>query len=143
MKLNSPMMFSSRGFILQSATLPATLRLSPSRRPFASRPADMKESDAFINPAITVILRMGAGGHGVPPLGSPDDLMTQNDTALHIALKYDKLEAFKFLVGWLVKDRSYWSKILNQKNVESITILHIVVSKNQTPGVNEASSLFF
>ncbi|KAJ7947453.1 BAG-associated GRAM protein 1 [Quillaja saponaria] len=27
---------------------------------------------AFINPAITIILRMGAGGHGVPPLGSPD-----------------------------------------------------------------------
>ena len=27
---------------------------------------------ALINPAITIILRMGAGGHGVPPLGSPD-----------------------------------------------------------------------
>lgn len=27
---------------------------------------------AFINPAVTIILRMGAGGHGVPPLGSPD-----------------------------------------------------------------------
>ncbi|KAL0012375.1 hypothetical protein SO802_007483 [Lithocarpus litseifolius] len=27
---------------------------------------------AFINPAITIILHMGAGGHGVPPLGSPD-----------------------------------------------------------------------
>ncbi|XP_016903298.2 BAG-associated GRAM protein 1-like isoform X2 [Cucumis melo] len=27
---------------------------------------------AFINPAVTIILRMGVGGHGVPPLGSPD-----------------------------------------------------------------------
>ncbi|KAL9431948.1 hypothetical protein AB3S75_027036 [Citrus x aurantiifolia] len=31
-----------------------------------------RSQHAFINPAITVILRMGAGGHGVPPLGSPD-----------------------------------------------------------------------
>ncbi|XP_038984150.1 BAG-associated GRAM protein 1-like isoform X2 [Phoenix dactylifera] len=34
---------------------------------------EMRRSQhAFINPAITIILRMGAGGHGVPPLGSPD-----------------------------------------------------------------------
>ncbi|KAK6146358.1 hypothetical protein DH2020_020227 [Rehmannia glutinosa] len=31
-----------------------------------------KSQHAFINPAITIILRMGAGGHGVPPLGNPD-----------------------------------------------------------------------
>ncbi|KAL9437181.1 hypothetical protein AB3S75_023097 [Citrus x aurantiifolia] len=31
-----------------------------------------RSQHAFINPAITIILRMGAGGHGVPPLGSPD-----------------------------------------------------------------------
>ncbi|KAK0608024.1 hypothetical protein LWI29_024289 [Acer saccharum] len=31
-----------------------------------------KSQHAFINPSITIILRMGAGGHGVPPLGSPD-----------------------------------------------------------------------
>ncbi|MBA0696163.1 hypothetical protein Goari_002744, partial [Gossypium aridum] len=31
-----------------------------------------KSQHAFINPAITIILRMGAGGHGVPPLGSSD-----------------------------------------------------------------------
>lgn len=31
-----------------------------------------RSQHAFINPAITLILRMGAGGHGVPPLGSPD-----------------------------------------------------------------------
>lgn len=31
-----------------------------------------RSQHAFINPAVTIILRMGAGGHGVPPLGSPD-----------------------------------------------------------------------
>lgn len=31
-----------------------------------------RSQHAVINPAITIILRMGAGGHGVPPLGSPD-----------------------------------------------------------------------
>ncbi|KAG1328271.1 putative BAG-associated GRAM protein 1-like [Cocos nucifera] len=31
-----------------------------------------RSQHAFINPAITIILRTGAGGHGVPPLGSPD-----------------------------------------------------------------------
>ena len=38
-------------------------------------------------------------------LNSIIDLTTRNEAALHIALKYDKLEAFKFLVGWLVKNR--------------------------------------
>ena len=38
-------------------------------------------------------------------LDSIIDLTTRNEAALHIALKYDKLEAFKFLVGWLVKNR--------------------------------------
>ncbi|KAM7464885.1 hypothetical protein LguiB_012447 [Lonicera macranthoides] len=31
-----------------------------------------RSQHAFINPAITIILRMGAGGLGVPPLGTPD-----------------------------------------------------------------------
>ncbi|KAF3636373.1 putative 2-isopropylmalate synthase A-like [Capsicum annuum] len=31
-----------------------------------------RSQHAFINPAITIILRTGAGGHGVPPLGNPD-----------------------------------------------------------------------
>lgn len=31
-----------------------------------------RSQHAFINPAITIILRVGAGGHGVPPLGTPD-----------------------------------------------------------------------
>ena len=31
-----------------------------------------KSLHALINPAITIILRAGSGGHGVPPLSSPD-----------------------------------------------------------------------
>ncbi|KAJ4843732.1 hypothetical protein Tsubulata_031476 [Turnera subulata] len=42
-------------------------------RPFFSLFMQIRRSQhAFINPSITIILRMGAGGHGVPPLGSPD-----------------------------------------------------------------------
>ncbi|KAK7857219.1 ankyrin repeat-containing protein bda1 [Quercus suber] len=42
------------------------------------------------------------------------DVMVRNETALHIALKYDNLEAFKFLMGWL--ERNY-SKNFNEKVV--------------------------
>jgi hypothetical protein len=31
-----------------------------------------RSQHAVINPAITIFLRMGAGGFGVPPLGCPD-----------------------------------------------------------------------
>lgn len=31
-----------------------------------------KSQHAFINPSITIILKAGSGGHGVPPLSSPD-----------------------------------------------------------------------
>ena len=65
------------------------------------------------------------------------DVTIQNETALHIALKYNKLETFKLLVGWL---GSNWSKkasfyeraILNWKDDEGNTVLHIAVSKNET-----------
>ncbi|XP_028205484.1 BAG-associated GRAM protein 1-like isoform X1 [Glycine soja] len=40
--------------------------------PFEDIDEIRRSQHAFINPAITIILRMGAGGHGVPPLGSPD-----------------------------------------------------------------------
>ncbi|KAK8332863.1 hypothetical protein V6Z12_A10G166600 [Gossypium hirsutum] len=40
--------------------------------PFGDVDEVRKSQHAFINPAITIILRMGAGGHGVPPLGSSD-----------------------------------------------------------------------
>ena len=70
------------------------------------------------------------------------DVTVQNETVLHIALKYDNLEAFKFLMGWLErnysKNASFNEKVvLNWKDNEGNTVLHIAVSKNQT----QASSL--
>ncbi len=71
------------------------------------------------------------------------DVTIRNETALHIALKRDNVEAFKVLVEWLVsncsKNASFYERtILNWKDEEGNTILHIAVSKNQT----QASSLF-
>lgn len=40
--------------------------------PFGDIHEIKRSQHAFINPAITIVLRMGCGGHGVPPLGSPD-----------------------------------------------------------------------
>ncbi|KAF5733930.1 hypothetical protein HS088_TW16G00371 [Tripterygium wilfordii] len=40
--------------------------------PFGDIDEIRRSQHAFINPAITIILQMGSGGHGVPPLGSPD-----------------------------------------------------------------------
>ncbi|KAJ0972265.1 hypothetical protein J5N97_020224 [Dioscorea zingiberensis] len=40
--------------------------------PFGDVDEIKRSQHAFINPSITIILRMGSGGHGVPPLGSPD-----------------------------------------------------------------------
>ena len=67
------------------------------------------------------------------------DVTTGNETALHTALKNTNLEAFKFLVGWLLRKWPNWRKILNQKDVEGNSILHIAVSRNQT----KARSLSF
>ncbi len=70
------------------------------------------------------------------------DETIRKETALHIALKHDNLEAFKFLVGWLKRSwfknaASYEREVLNAWDQEGNTVLHIAVSKNQT----EASSL--
>ncbi|KAK6930474.1 GRAM domain, partial [Dillenia turbinata] len=40
--------------------------------PFGDIDEIKRSQHAFINPAITIILRMGAGGHGIPPLGNTD-----------------------------------------------------------------------
>ena len=60
------------------------------------------------------------------------DMTTRNETALHVALKNNNLEAFKFLVGWLLRKWPDWRKILEQKDVEGNTVLHIAISRNQT-----------
>ena len=75
---------------------------------------------------------------------SIEDVTIQNKTALHIALKFNNLEAFKLLVGWLRRNRSknamFWErKVLNWKDEEGNTILHVAVSKNQP----KASSLHY
>ena len=68
----------------------------------------------------------------------------RDETALHITLKNDQLEAFKFLVGWLGRNffknsSSNVKAILDQKDDEGNTVLHITVSKNPT----QVSSLSF
>ena len=71
-----------------------------------------------------------------------EDVAVQDEMALHIFLKNDQLEAFKFLVGWLgryfFKNASLnVKKVLDQKDNKGNTVLHITVSKNET----QASSL--
>ena len=68
----------------------------------------------------------------------------RDETALHITLKNDQLGAFKFLVGWLGRNffknsSSNVKAILDQKDDEGNTVLHITVSKNPT----QVSSLSF
>uniref|UniRef100_A0A7N2QX56 PGG domain-containing protein n=1 Tax=Quercus lobata TaxID=97700 RepID=A0A7N2QX56_QUELO len=72
---------------------------------------------------------------------SIEDVTIRNETALHIALKFNNLEAFKLLVGWLRQNRSknamFWErKVLNWKDDEGNTVLHVAVSKNQPKAVS-------
>ena len=65
------------------------------------------------------------------------DVTKRNETVLHIALKYNKLEAFKFFVKQLglnvyKNDELHQRFVLNKKDNEGNTMLHIAVSKNQT-----------
>nr|POF21025.1 ankyrin repeat-containing protein bda1 [Quercus suber] len=81
-------------------------------------------------------------------LDSITDVTVRDETALHIALKNDQLEAFKFLVGWLGRNfcknsssifkhsSSNVKAVLDQKDDEGNTVLHITVSKNQTQVVS-------
>ena len=67
---------------------------------------------------------------------SIEAVTSRNETALHIALKHNRVEAFKRLERWLRKKRStnekFWhSKILNREDEEGNTVLHIAVLKNQ------------
>lgn len=65
--------------------------------PFEDIDEIKRSQHALINPAITIILRMGTGGHGAPPLGSRDGRLrykfasfwnrNQADRALQRALK--------------------------------------------------------
>ena len=70
------------------------------------------------------------------------DVTVWNEIALHIALKNDMLEVFEFLVTWLgviiyKNAKLYQRTVLNWKDNDGNTVLHIAVAKNQT----QASSL--
>ncbi|KAG2680073.1 hypothetical protein I3760_11G081300 [Carya illinoinensis] len=60
---------------------------------------------------------------------------TQRETALHIALKHNRFDAFEYLVGWLrralFRHADSWErKLLNWGDDEGNTMLHIAVSRN-------------
>ncbi|XP_050211892.1 ankyrin repeat-containing protein BDA1-like [Mercurialis annua] len=67
---------------------------------------------------------------------SVEDVNVRNETALHIALRYEMFEAFEFLVGRLQlsyhEEACYLEKkILNWIDAEGNTILHIATFKKQ------------
>ena len=75
---------------------------------------------------------------------SIEDETIQNQTALHIALENNNLDAFKCLVRWLRKNKSENAReILNRRNEEGNTVLHVAVSKNQTEASSLLSSIIY
>ncbi|KAK7817133.1 ankyrin repeat-containing protein bda1 [Quercus suber] len=70
------------------------------------------------------------------------DVTRRNEMVLHIALKYNRLGAFKFFVKQLglnvYKNAELHQRfVLNKKDNEGNTVLHIAVSKNQTEAVRQ------
>jgi len=62
---------------------------------------------------------------------SVKDLTARGETALHFAVK-DGFEAFEFLLRWLSTNTVELQTIVNQKDVECNTILHIAATNNDT-----------
>ncbi|KAL9438120.1 hypothetical protein AB3S75_023896 [Citrus x aurantiifolia] len=69
---------------------------------------------------------------------SLEDVTNKGETALHIALENDKVEAFQVLTrrplsvfGLKEADQCSNKRILNSKNRDGSTLLHIATSKNQ------------
>ncbi|XP_030440291.2 ankyrin repeat-containing protein BDA1-like [Syzygium oleosum] len=60
---------------------------------------------------------------------SIEDLTSQCETAVHVAVKNHNLKAFKVLFGWL--KRVYLTKILDWKDQDGNTVLHIAISEKQ------------
>ncbi|XP_030526343.2 ankyrin repeat-containing protein BDA1-like [Rhodamnia argentea] len=60
---------------------------------------------------------------------SIEDLTSQCETAVHVAVKNHNLRAFKVLLGWL--KRVYPREILNWKDQDGNTVLHIAVLERQ------------
>ncbi|KAM5573117.1 ankyrin repeat-containing protein ITN1-like [Rosa sericea] len=71
---------------------------------------------------------------------SLEDVTIRNETSLHIALKNDKVEAFEFVLRWL-KEVCYEEvhqlekKVLNWKDEDGNTLLHIATLRNQPEAV--------
>jgi len=65
-----------------------------------------------------------------------EDVTSRSETALHIALKNDMLDAFQLLVGWLqrawFKNAYIWgNRILTWLDMNGNNVLHIAASKNE------------
>jgi len=65
-----------------------------------------------------------------------EDVTSRNETALHIALKNDTLDAFQLLVGWLrrawFKNAFFWEKrMLNWWDLDGYSVFHIAASQNK------------
>ncbi|XVF52528.1 hypothetical protein PTKIN_Ptkin05aG0025600 [Pterospermum kingtungense] len=63
------------------------------------------------------------------------DATNQSETALHIAVKEGNIEALKFLLLFLRRSRNkeaYWEeKILNWKDINGYTVLHVAAQMNR------------
>ena len=75
---------------------------------------------------------------------SIEDVTIQNQTALHIALENNNLDAFKRLVRWLRKNKSEnVREILNRQDEKGNSLLHVAVSRNQTEASSLLSSIIY
>ncbi|CAN8231702.1 unnamed protein product [Cochlearia groenlandica] len=61
---------------------------------------------------------------------SIEDLTVKCETALHIAVKNHQIEAFKVILGWVKRVNK--EEVLDWKDEDGNTILHIAASINQT-----------
>ncbi|KAK8986943.1 hypothetical protein V6N11_055260 [Hibiscus sabdariffa] len=83
--------------------------------------------------------------HYISKVGNPDgvldrfleacpdcirDVTTQNCTSLHIAVKNKRLDVFQVLIRMLRK-KDYYQQVMNQKDEDGNTALHIAASNNQ------------
>ncbi|KAF8032728.1 hypothetical protein BT93_D1595 [Corymbia citriodora subsp. variegata] len=60
---------------------------------------------------------------------SIEDITSRCETAVHIAVKSHNIKAFKVLHGWM--KRVYLTEVLDWKDEDGNTVLHIAVSTNQ------------
>lgn len=63
-----------------------------------------------------------------------EDVTIRNETALHVALKNNRVEIFEVFMDWIYRDgpNNYCPKmILDCKDVEGNTVLHVATIRNQ------------